>query len=237
MTRGPAQVFSLPTGGGTRNRPFESERVHAWLRQSILEVSLVPGAALAESEIAARFGTSRTPVREALLRLADEGLIEIRPQRGTYVSRMSLARLEEALFVREAVEGAVLRKLAAAPTRMEIVRELGAIVDRHETAVDRRDLAGTLAGDAAFHHSLVTASGMPGLWDVVGRARDLHHRLRALAAPEEPHARMAVADHRAILRAIRLGHGDVAYARLATHLGRNRDLARAIAKRHPGYFE
>lgn len=93
----------------------ESARVYAWLRQGILDVTLVPGAVLPESDVAMRFGTSRTPVREALLRLAEEGLIEIRPQRGTYVSRMRLDRLEEALFVRAAVEGAILREARGAP--------------------------------------------------------------------------------------------------------------------------
>lgn len=233
-----ARIVSLPVAGGRPPaRPIESARVHAWLRQSILEVSLVPGAALAETEIAGRFGTSRTPVREALLRLADEGLIEIRPQRGTYVSRMSVARLEEALFVREAVEGAVLRSIVASPARLAFARELAAIVDCQEAAVDRHDVTATLAGDAEFHHALVAMTGMPGIWDVVSRARDMHHRLRALAAPEEPNARAALADHRGIVRAIRVGSADVAQARMAMHLGRNRELARALAKRHPSYFE
>ncbi len=211
--------------------------MYASLRQGILEVSLVPGAVLAESEMAARFGTSRTPVREALLRLADEGLIEIRPQRGTYVSRIRLDRLEEALFVRIAVEGAILRELAARDDHAALAEHLGGLVARHEEAIDRDDIAATLEADAAFHRALVEASGRPGLWDVIGKARDLHHRVRALAAPEGPNARTALADHRGIVRAIRTGNGDLAYRRLATHLGRNRDLARVFAGRHPDYFE
>ncbi len=233
-----ARVLTLPVAPGeARGRPFESDRVHAWLRQSILGVTIVPGAALVESEIAARFGTSRTPVREALLRLAEEGLVDIRPQRGTYVSRMNLARLEEALFLRDAVEGAVLRRLAGSPAHVTVARQLGEYVDRHEAAVDRRDVSATLDGDAAFHLALVQACGMPGLWDVVGKARDLHHRVRALAAPEEPNARAALADHRGIVRALRSGNGDLAHRRLSVHLGRNRDLAGALAQRYPSYFD
>lgn len=238
MTRPAARIVPLPIAdGGARGRPSESARAYAWLRQGILEVSLVPGAVLAESEIAASFGTSRTPVREALLRLADEGLIEVRPQRGTYVSRMRLERLEEALFVRGAVEGAILRELAARHDHGALARKLAGLVDRHEAAVDRRDTAATLEADAAFHRALVEASGKPGLWDVIGKARDLHHRVRALAAPEESNARTAVADHRAIVRAVRAGNGDLAQRRMATHLGRNRELARGLVDRYPAYFE
>lgn len=238
MSGAAARVASVPAGpAATRGRPFESARVHAWLRQSILEVSLLPGAALAESEIATRFGTSRTPVREALLRLVDEGLIDIRPQRGTYVARISLARLDEALFVRVAVEGAVLRHLAASPARRELARSLDDLVDAHEAAVKRRDLSAMLDSDAQFHRMLVDAIGMPGLWDVVARARDQHHRLRALAAPHQPNGRIAVEDHRAILRALRSGNGELAQARLAAHLDRNRALAHSIAALHPAYFE
>lgn len=235
---GAARLLTLPAAPSVaRARPFESDRVHAWLRQGILEVSLVPGTALAEADIAARFGTSRTPVREALLRLADEGLVDIRPQRGTYVSRMNPQRMEEALFVREAVEGALLRTLAARADHVDVARALGAIVDRHDDAVAQHDVARTLDGDAAFHHALVELAGMPGLWDVIGKARDLHHRMRALVVPEAANARTALSDHRGIVRAIRSGRGDLAQARMAVHLGRNRALVRELIARFPRYFD
>lgn len=221
---------------GPRDRTFESTRVHTWLRQAILTVELEPGAMIAESEIAARFGTSRTPVREALLRLADEGLVEIRPQRGTYVARMSLARIEEALFVRAAVEGAVLQRIAVQDDRRALARSLSAIVDAQAVAVAARDTPAALDADTAFHRALVEASGLPGVWDVVARARDLHHRLRAIAVPEENSAPRAIADHRSIVRALRAGDGEAAARRMSAHLGRNLALARAIARRHADYF-
>jgi DNA-binding GntR family transcriptional regulator len=214
----------------------ESARVHAWLRERILAVALVPGTAIAEGDIAQRFGTSRTPVREALLRLADEGLVEVRPQRGTYVARMSLARIEEALFVREAVECAVLRRLAKHPDRAALARALGAIADDQARAAAAGDTAAALDADTRFHQALVAASGLPGVWEVVQRARDLHHCLRAIAVPELGSARQAVADHRALVRYLRAGDVAAAQARMAGHLARNLTLARAIAQRHPGYF-
>ncbi len=226
-----------PTAEASPGRPFESARIHAWLRQAILEVKLVPGAALAETEIAERFGTSRTPVREALLRLADERLIEIRPQRGTYVARMALARIEEALFVREAVECAVLRRVVERADRALVARALMAVVDAQEAAIAGADLAAAMDADARFHRELVEASGLPGVWQVVAQARDLHHRIRAIAVPELGSARQAIVDHRAIARAVRSGTVAAAAARLSSHLARNLALARTIAHRHPDYFD
>jgi len=217
-------------------RPFESARVHAWLRRAILEVSLPPGSALAEAEIAARFGLSRTPVREALLRLAGEGLVEIRPQRGTYVSRIALARIEEALFVREAVECAVLARVAHRTDRALVARALAVVVDEQAAAAAAGDVAAALAADTRFHRALVEAGALPGVWDVVAQARDLHHRIRAIAVPELGSARQAIADHRAVVRAVRAGDVAQAQLRMAAHLGRNLVLAREIAVRHPDYF-
>ena len=217
-------------------RPFESARVYAWLRRAILDVDRAPGSALAEADIAARFGLSRTPVREALLRLAAEELVEIRPQRGTYVARIALPRIEEALFVREAVECAVLARVAVRADRAAVARELGAIVDEQEAAAAAGDVAAALAADSRFHRALVDASGLPGVWEVVARARDLHHRIRAIAVPELGSARQAIADHRAIVRAVRGSDAARAQARMAAHLTRNLALARTIAARHPDYF-
>lgn len=220
----------------TASRALESDRVHGWLRRAILDVTLRPGSALAEADLAARFRVSRTPVREALLRLAGEALIEIRPQRGTYVARIALPRVEEALFVREAVECAVLRRVAARADRTAIARALAAIVDAQEHAFAGGDVPGVMAADARFHRALVDAAGLPGVWDVVAHARDLHHRIRALALPELGSATQAIADHRAIARAVQAGAIGRAEARMAAHLARNLTLARTIARRHPDYF-
>ena len=94
----------------TAHRPLlqDSEQqdrsIYRVLRQDVVTLRLKPGMRLSENELAARFGTSRAPVREALIRLADEGLIDVRPQRGSFVSRISLAAMEQARLVREALE-------------------------------------------------------------------------------------------------------------------------------------
>src|SRR3954463_12377640 len=87
-----------------------SGSIYSQLRHEIVMLHLRPGARLSENELAARFGTSRAPVREALIRLVEDGLIEVRPQRGSFVSRISLKAVERARFVREALEAAIVRR-------------------------------------------------------------------------------------------------------------------------------
>jgi len=224
-------------GTAIAGRLSESARIHATLRAAILDVAMPPGSAIAEPAIAERFGVSRTPVREALLRLADEGLVDVRPQRGTFVARLSLPRILEALFVRRAVECAILERIVAGADRRALAATLTAIVDAQAAADERGDVAAALDADTSFHRALVEASGMPGVWGVVAAARDLHHRIRAIAVPELRSAARAIRDHRAIVRAVRAGDARAAVRAMEAHLARNLALAGAIARGHPDYFE
>ena len=216
-------------------RPL-SARIHDWLRNAILDLALEPGAPIVEAEVAARFGASRTPVREALLRLADEELVEIRPQRGTYVARLFLPSIESAMFIRQAIECALVRRLAARRDRTAIVAALDEIVRQHARALQDGDVRRALDADTAFHRALVDANGLPGVWEVVERARELHHRIRAIAVPELRTGRRAVAEHRRVADAIRSGAQARAESALCAHLAQNVALAREIARRHPAYF-
>jgi DNA-binding GntR family transcriptional regulator len=212
-------------------------RVHAALRAAILDVEMRPGSAIAEQAIADRFGVSRTPVREALLRLADEGLVDIRPQRGTFVARLSLKRIEEALFVRQAVECMILERVAARGDRTAIAARLAEIVAGQAAAIEAGDVGTALDADTRFHQALVVASGLDGVWSVVAEARDLHHRIRAIAVPELGSAAQAIRDHRAIVKAVRAGDARAAVRAMQAHLARNLTLARTIARAHPDYFD
>src|SRR5690242_21644140 len=114
------------------------EEVHERLRDAILSVRLMPGQAVSENEIVDMLQVSRTPVREALQRLANEGLIHVVPQVGTFVARMDLARVREALFMREAIECAALARV---PSRLgkDDVKALQAIVADHRRATRAED--------------------------------------------------------------------------------------------------
>ncbi len=91
-------------------------QLHRLLRERIVRNDIEPGARLSEAEIAAAYAVSRQPVREAFIKLAEEGLVEVRPQRGTFVRKIGIASVMDARFVREAVEADIVRMLAKSAT-------------------------------------------------------------------------------------------------------------------------
>src|SRR5689334_21712933 len=102
---------------GTRgNRVFDA------IRQAIVQLQLRPGNLLSEAEVARQLGVSRQPVREAFIKLAEVGLVEVRPQRGTFVVLISKREVQNARFIREAVEVAVARKAAMEAQPVHIKR-------------------------------------------------------------------------------------------------------------------
>src|ERR671921_101679 len=108
--------------------------IYGQIRQDIISLRLRPGTRLSENELALRFGTSRAPVREAIIRLAEEGLIEVLPQRGSFVTRISLSAMERARFVREALEVAVVRRAAERGLSPEAMRQAAAVIAEQENA-------------------------------------------------------------------------------------------------------
>src|SRR5690606_21424401 len=127
-------------------------RVFGILRQAIVQLQLKPGDPLSEAEMARQLGVSRQPVREAFIKLAEVGLVEIRPQRGTSVVMISLRDVENARFIREALEVAVVRK-AAQVIDAEHQDRIAAIVEAQRAADSRGDLAEFLRQDEAFHQA------------------------------------------------------------------------------------
>lgn len=215
---------------------FLAERVYGQLRHDILLARLRPGEPVSENQLAQRLGVSRTPVREAVQRLVRDGLVNVWPQRGSLVSLMSIQRIRDALFVREAVECQVVRQLLAlgdAPGRWE---PLEASLARQMQALQDEDLEATLRADEDFHRGMLELCGLGGVWPVVAQARDLHQRVRAIAVPELQSGHKAVSDHRAILDALQAGDVQRAVLCVSEHIQQNEALAIKIAALHPGYF-
>ena len=212
-------------------------RAYARLRADILHGDFRPGEVLSENLLAGRLAVSRTPVREAIQRLVREGLVDVLPQRGSYVALLSLQRIREALFIREAIESTALRCLVASGPDHEALGGLQVCIDRQAAAHRTKAHGAVFEAEEAFHRGLLEACAMQGVWALIDQARATRERVRAIASAAAPASGSALADHRAILRAIRNGRLDIALRRLAADLKRDLRLAEQVAARHPDYFE
>jgi len=191
-------------------------RAYSILRERIISAHLRPGSVVSEHALAAELELSRTPVHEAVRRLAGEQLIDVRPRAGTFVARISADMLEEAVLVRGALELMVVEK-AAERASAEALAGLRALLARQsECARGGNAVQFRLLGDA-FHAGLAAAAGMPGVWNLVRQPKSHLDRYRALVAPE---ARMTAAliEHGDILRAVEARQPGRAAQAMRTHL-------------------
>ena len=190
------------------------------LRELIVSVQLEPGTVLQRAELAEHFGISQTPIRDALLRLGDEQLVDIFPQHATVVSRIDLSAALQAHFLRRAIELEILKTLCELPdaAQGELMRRLDANLRRQEAALDPLDVAALSLADQAFHQELYEAASVGPLWSLVRSQSGHVDRLRRLNLPVEGKPQAIVRDHRAIADAV--GHRDAPAAQdaLRQHL-------------------
>lgn len=212
-----------------------ARRVYTLLRQRIVEMTLVPGTRIVERDIAEELGTSRTPVHEAVQRLADEGLIEVVPRSGTFVARIPLDALEEAMLVRNALESAIIEK-AAERRSPEGMARLQAILALQAAAVAATDLRAVHRSDEMFHAALAELSGYPGVWPIILQAKTQIDRYRQLTLPLAGRLAEVLSEHRALVDAI--GSGDPAQAvrAMREHLDHVLPVLDITRKLRPEYF-
>lgn len=205
------------------------------LRGAIISLALPPGTLLGRAAIAARLGVSQTPVREAMIRLQEESLIEVVPHSATRVSRIDLENARRAHFLRLAVELEVVRTMAAAPAP-ETVERLRAELAGLGELLARGDLAGFAAADEEFHGVLYAAAEVPELWDLV-RSRSGHlDRLRRLHLPSPGKAEAILREHELLTEAIIGRDAQRAERRLRHHLSGTFAEAGEIRRAHPEFF-
>lgn len=204
----------------------KSERVHRELRRRIRELELKPGTQLHKNEIAEEFGVSRAPVSEAIALLAEEGLIDVFPQSGSFVSPIRDQDIRDALLIRTGLEVEAARRVAQAGDAALLAR-LDANLEAQEAAVRAKDMALLDDLDEAFHAILISAIDSPRAARLLDSARALLDRPRFHALPEGERPRATVAEHRRIADAIRTGDPELAGAAMRVHIAM---VARAIAK-------
>lgn len=192
-------------------------QAYAWIKRAILTLDLQPNAALSENELSLKLGISRTPVREALIKLAEEGLVDILPQRGTYVSPIRIAEVVEAQFIREALETSVVRKAAETADEAFILR-LRANLAEQKAAMDDGRLQDFLHVDEAFHHAFSEFCRLPRAWRVIQNVKGQLDRVRYLSLPHPGHVKQLFDQHKAVADAVAEGAPDAAVEHMRHHL-------------------
>lgn len=216
-------------------RVTSAEAIHAALHGAIASMQLLPGTPLQEKPLTERFGVSRTPVREALLRLAEQGLVEIVPQSGTRVARVPVAAIPEAVVIRKALEGATVEKAAAEAGAADLDR-LDAVLARQAALARAGDTRAFHEADEAFHEAIAAVAGLPGVWRLLRGVKVQIDRARRLTLPALGRMDQVIAEHGAIRDAIGRHDGPAAHAAMMEHLGAViPDIAR-LRLQHPDYF-
>lgn len=207
----------------------------AALRQGIAELRLKPGEALSEKDIAARFGVSRQPVREAFIKLSEAGLVEIRPSRGTYVMKISVREVANARFVREAIECDIARQ-AARLARPEHIGRLRDLVEQQRMAAARNDYWLFNDHDEAFHRAIADIIDCDYAWRIVESARLQTDRVRFLSLPDASPMPLLISQHEAIVERLAANDPEGTEAAMRRHLREILVALPQIAAAHPDLF-
>lgn len=219
-----------------RDRRTSVDEIFDYLYDEISTLRLRPGDRISEAEIAARFGVSRQPVRDAFTRLANLDLLLIRPQRATEVKRFSLREIEKSRFVRAAVEAEILRR-AAGCCDAEAAALLDAALTEQRQAVEDRDYQRFATLDYDFHRRLCRISGVEMAFEVIAAEKAKVDRLCQLGLAQESRMPQLVADHEAIAAALKAGDAEAAIEAGMRHLGRLDATIEAIFVTNASYFE
>lgn len=209
------------------------DQLYAALRAAIIDNALSPGTRISEAEVAQQYGISRQPVREAFITLANEGLLEVRPQRGTFVAKISLSDVMDARFVREAVEADIVKLLAQTP-------DTALVADLRAQLVRQQDLVGGSArdfmeADEIFHRTLAEGAGKGKAWRTVVEMKAQMDRVRFLSSMKFPVDRL-IDQHREVVEGIATGDMARAERSMRLHLqGILTDLP-LIKQERPEYF-
>lgn len=209
-------------------------QLYRFLRERIIRNKFEPGARISESEIATAFSVSRQPVREAFIKLAEEGLLEVRPQRGTIVRKISINAVMGARFVREAIEADVV-KLLAEKADKDLVSELRAQLE------EQRKAAGLgperfIELDEKFHRTLADAAGQSYARNVVENLKAQMDRVRYLSVQRFPMEKL-VEQHSKIVEAIGAGDRGRAENAMREHLREILKDLPEVARVKPEFFE
>ncbi|MCT6588781.1 GntR family transcriptional regulator [Pantoea dispersa] len=213
-----------------------NQQIYRYLRKDIVTCVIHPGSLLSEKEVSARFNVSRQPVREAFIKLAEAGLVQVLPQRGTFVRKISAQRVADGRFIREAVEIAVVRRAAleiSATGLMALEHNL----QLQRLAAERHDSQAFLALDDEFHRLIAEGIDCLLAWETVENIKATMDRVRFLTLSEVSPPESLIQQHEEIFAALKAKDADAAEKAMRRHLQEMILTITPIAERNSEWFE
>lgn len=227
---------TVVTAAGARRSKSKAALVYDDLRASIIDLRLTPGARIEKQAICERLGVSRQPLAEAITRLAEERLLDVEPQKGTFVARIRLADVAEAAFVRRALEVATIAAIAGT-VNDPVLKRLDRILTYQGAALKTKDWEEFYALDLRFHAMLFDQMAMNRVAAAVDSSRAPLERARRLLVPTPGRSAATLREHRAILAALAARDPEASAAAMGTHLDEVMAEINNFAARRPDLFE
>ncbi len=210
--------------------------VYTALKKNIMSLQLKPGTPMSTQEVATKLDVSRTPVREAFIRLERDGLVDAVPKSGTFVSKIRLDRVEQERFIRESLECSNIDMLIEKATPKDI-RELELNIEQQSSTIDTVDIYNLIDLDNSFHEKMFQISGQILSWETI-QTNSIHYaRLRLMTMWNKDVMHGIVLQHQKIVSAIAEKSSEHAKIYMKAHLHRLETQVQDIMKEYPGYFD
>jgi DNA-binding GntR family transcriptional regulator len=211
-----------------------SDQIYDALKRAIVTLKLPPGTAISENRICRHIGASRTPVREAIIRLVEDELIDVYPQQGSFVAPIRIGRIRESHFVRKCLELGVLRTATANWSDQSSAHAVQLLMQQ-ELAVAGDDVDRFHQLDEDFHRFFTEVARLPGVWNTIQGAKARVDRLHRLAAIEG-RLPSVIKEHRSVVRALDSADFAKAVERMDEHLDKVMTLLELLVSRNAHFF-
>ena len=199
-----------------------SQRIYEALKDQIINEELGPGERLLDDKLASSFGVSRTPVREALTRLASEDLVEITPRSGIYVKKLTKKDVEEIYKIRKVLEGLAAREATSIIDGKKL-EQLNLLLQKAERSLNSDDYQPCIDFDVALHNSILKNCQNNRLYSIITNLNTLIHVFRVRVARNKEKAKQALSEHRAILKAIKARNPEQAEKIIMEHIEKSKE--------------
>ncbi len=219
-----------------KNDSSVQSAVYTALKNNIMTLQLKPGTAMSTQKVATKLSVSRTPVREAFIRLQRDGLVDIFPQKETAVSRINFSKVEQERFIRESLESANIDLLVQKISKNDI-NELELNLEQQRETVSNCDYNTLFKLDNDFHAYLFKVTGQQLSWETIDRTSNHYGRIRVISVWNKDIMMETILQHQKILAAIQEQSVEYAKIYVKTHLHRLENQVQQLIRDYPDYFE